>query len=106
MMPVQEFSNQVLRRLKAIENTQNEILATQALIQENQQILVQQVKEVNIVLHGSEKLGVPPLHRQVRELYQFYDRAKWALSALGVTNIGFILLWVFNRLQDTMQRLP
>jgi len=106
MTTEQEFRAKVLERLEAIEETQAEILFAQDQIQTNQEAVVEQVKEVNIILHGSEKLGVPPLHKQVRELYQFYDRAKWALGALGVTNIGFIALWIFNQIQSVMEKMP
>lgn len=92
MITEQEFRAKVLERLDNIESTQATI--------------VEQIKEVNIILHGSEKLGVPALHKQVRELWQVYDRAKWAFGALGVTNIGFILLWLFSQLENAMNHLP
>lgn len=50
--------------------------------------------ELRIIIHGSDRLGVPPLLDQVRELYRFYDRAKWAFGALGVSNIGIIITWL------------
>ena len=52
------------------------------------------VQELQMIVHGSDRLGVPPLRIQVKELYQAYDRAKWAASALGVTNIGVIITWL------------
>jgi hypothetical protein len=52
------------------------------------------VKELQMIIHGSDRLGVPPLRSQVKELYQAYDRAKWAAGALGVTNVGIIITWL------------
>lgn len=83
-----EFRDQVVTELKEIK--------------ENQRVIAEQMKEVNIVLHGSEKLGVPPLHKQVRELWVAHDREKWALGSLGITNIGFIAIWVFNQVKQVM----
>lgn len=96
------FRNEIIDKLDQIERQQADILAKQIVIENNQEDIFQQAREVNIILHGSEKLGVPPLHRQVKELYQFYDRAKWALGALGVTNIGFLITFLLSKVSITL----
>ncbi len=63
---------------------------------ENYRSLTQTVSELNKIVHGDERLGIPPLRTQVREIYTFYDRARWALGVLGITNIGFIIAFLLH----------
>ena len=83
-----EFRDQVVTELREIK--------------ENQNVIAEQIKEVNIILHGSEKLGVPALHKQVKELWIAYDRAKWALGGLGLTNLGFIIVWILAQISKAI----
>lgn len=83
-----EFREQVVTELKEIK--------------ENQHVIAEQMKEVNIILHGSDKLGVPALHKQVKELWTAYDRGKWAVGSLGITNIGFIIVWILSQISKVM----
>ncbi len=68
-------------------------------IREDQRGIAEQVKEINIILHGSKILGVPALHNQVREIWIAYDRAKWIIGGLGITNLLFIAITIYIQLQ-------
>ena len=57
---------------------------------------MQTIEDVEVLVYGSDRLRIPPMIDQVRELYQLYDRAKWAIGTLGVTNAGMILIGILN----------
>ena len=57
---------------------------------------MQTIDDVEVLVYGSKRLRIPPMIDQVRELYQLYDRGKWAIGTLGVTNAGMIVLGLIN----------
>jgi hypothetical protein len=57
---------------------------------------MQTIEDVEVLVYGSDRLRIPPMIDQVRELYQLYDRAKWAIGTLGVTNAGMIVIGILN----------
>ena len=108
---------QILERMGAIEQAQGQInlllydpefLDFMKSIQDLKKLngdlasLARTVEDFNIIIYGSDRFGVPPLLNQVKELYRFYDRAKWALSALGVTNVGIIIAWLTQIVQNNL----
>lgn len=63
---------------------------------------IKAVKELTIIMHGDERLGVKPLRQQVSELYTFYDRARWGFGALGITNAGIIITYLLTLIGRSM----
>ena len=78
------------------DDANDQILAKLDKIESQQKAIELQLKELNLIVYGSDRLGVPPLLQQVRELYKFYDRAKWVAGALGASNVGLIITWVIT----------
>jgi hypothetical protein len=51
-------------------------------------------ERLTLLVMGDEDLGVPPMRDILGELAIAYDRAKWAAGALGITNVGAIIVWL------------
>lgn len=99
---VEKRQQNIIKQLDGLdlENIVDRLEAVSGLDSNGLRSLNNTVHELELIVHGDERLGVPPLRAQVKEIYTFYDRAKWALGALGVTNVGFIIAFILSLLNN------